>query len=84
MTLTWWRWRLGQERPCAGGSRRKRAASHFVVRADFVEVIPTSPVVGDPRRSTALELAGGYRVRLSRDFSGEALTRLLDILAARQ
>lgn len=85
-TLTWWRWRLSQGRPSAEGSRRKRAAGHAVNPADFVELIPTTPVVIDSRGSTGLELelTGGYRVRLPGDFSGEALTRLLDVLEARR
>ena len=85
-TLTWWRWRLGQGRPSAERSRRKCAASRAVVAADFVELIPTTPVVDDPGGSAGLELelAGGYRVRLPGDFSDEALTRLLDVLEARR
>ena len=85
-TLAWWRWRLGQESPSAETPRRRRNASRAVAPADFVELIPTPAMVGTPGASTdlELELAAGYRVRLSGDFSGEALTRLLDILEARR
>ena len=84
-TLTWWRWRLGQDRPSAE-ARRRRPASRAVIPADFVEVIPTTAVVSSRPDSAdlELELAAGYRVRLGGDFSGEALTRLLDVLEARR
>jgi hypothetical protein len=84
-TLTWWRWRLAQDRPSAEARRRGSAASHAVIPADFVEVIRTAVVGGRPiSADLELELAAGYRVRLAGDFSGEALSRLLDVLEARR
>lgn len=85
-TLTWWRWRLTQDRPSAETSPRERSAARAVVPTDFVELIPVTRSSSGRDGSGALEveLAAGYRVRLTGDFSGEALTRLLNVLEARQ
>jgi hypothetical protein len=86
-TLTWWRWRLGQERARAKAPRRRPGAARAVTPGDFVELMQTAAVggVGAQRSGDLeLELAGGYRVRLSGSFSGETLSRLLDVLEARQ
>lgn len=85
-TLSWWRWRLGTEQPTVESSRRGRSATHAIAPTDFVELIPTAQVsrAREDRRDFEVELAVGYRVRFAKDFSNEALTRLLDALESRR
>lgn len=85
-TLSWWRWRLATERPAVRSSRAGRSATRAIGATDFVELIPT-PAVAPTRGDTSdfeVELAAGYRVRFAKDFSNEALTRLLDALESRR
>lgn len=85
-TLSWWRWRLAAERPAIESSPRARPAARAIAPTDFVELIPT-PELRPTREDTCgfeVELAVGYRVRFSKDFSDEALTRLLDALESRR
>ena len=85
-TLTWWRWRLGQESASAESSQRRASERRTIVPADFVELIPTAQAGAERSHGGGFEvkLSSGYRVRIGDGFSGEALTRLLDVLEARR
>jgi hypothetical protein len=64
-TLSYWKWRLGQE-------SRERATSTSVAR--FVEVHPREAAHFE------LELRGGRRLRVPASFEEPALRRLLEFL----
>jgi transposase len=85
-TLTWWRWRLGQEAPSAESSRRGAGIARAFAPTHFVELIATSQAGAERDGSGSFEvkLSSGYRVRIDDGFSGEALTRLLDVLEVRR
>jgi hypothetical protein len=85
-TLAWWRWRLARDRSPAVTSERSESESQTILPTDFVELVPRTRLREEPDRGASgfeVELAAGYRVRLSGDFSGEAFKRLLDVLEAR-
>ena len=83
-TLSFWRWKLGQEAP--GGRGRAPAKRTTVSPIDFVELVPVRPArpAGEPAAALELVLTAGYRVRLGAGFDRETLTQLLDVLEARR
>ena len=76
-TLSWWRHRLG------GGKRRAKSGEKSSEQGGFLEIKPTSGLIGtEVRRAAWFEvvLGNGTVVRIPARFAEEELRRLLAVL----
>jgi hypothetical protein len=71
-SLSFWKWKLGQEHVQRGAAERPRPVSFIELRAE--------PAVARPAQPFEVELRSGRRVRVAAGFDAAELARLVVVL----